>query len=169
MQIKVEDGGGAELAGAVQFFQRDDESVERAEALAVAGTGVVKPASDGGGDTVGEGGGGGGVHGSVGEPDGFVKAGDPGKFLGLGEGTGLSGFDGLDVVVRVDAEKIRAGDGLLTEQVDAFELRHAVGHELELFHRHGVFADGGGLGGMVEGLDHVWVGGIKGTGAGPSG
>jgi len=69
----------------------------------------------------------------------------------------------------VNAEEIRPGHRLGTEEAYSFHLGHAVGHELKLLHGHGVVANGGGLTGMMESFDHVWVGGIKGIGVSPSG
>jgi hypothetical protein len=34
----------------------------------------------------------------------------PGKLLGFGERTGISGFNGVNIIFRVDAEEILAGD-----------------------------------------------------------
>ena len=131
--------------------------------------GVMKPAGNGGGDSMGKRRSGGGKDGPVGQANGLVKAGHPGKFLGFGQGFGFSGFNRGDVVIGVDAKKVGAGHRFRTEQADALHLGHPVGDPLEFLHRHGVFADGGGLAGVVERLDHVRVGGTKGTGVGPSG
>ena len=169
MKIEVEHGSRAKGAGAVEFFQGDHQAVERAETFAVIGARMMKTTGDGGGDAVGKGRGGGRMDGAAGEADGFVKTRHPGKLLGLGQRAGFSGFNRADVVVGVNAEQIGAGDRFLAQQADAFEFGHAVGDELKLFHRHSVFADGGGLTGMVKGFDHVRVGGINGTGEGPSG
>jgi hypothetical protein len=154
MKVEIEDGSGLDDAATLEFFQGNDQSVESAESLPMVGTGVVETAGDGGGDSVGKSGTCGGQDGTIRVEDGRVEPGRPRKLLGFGQFLWGSGLDGADVILGVDLEKILAGNGGRGENSDAGKVGCAVSDKLELFHRHGVFPDGGGGLGMVKGFDH---------------
>ena len=66
MEIKIEDSGSADRGVLTEIFQSDHEAVEGAKAFPVVGTGVMKAAGDGGGNSVGESRAGGGQNRAVG-------------------------------------------------------------------------------------------------------
>jgi hypothetical protein len=129
----------------------------------------MESTGDGGGDAVGESGAGSGEDGSVGEKDGRIELRAPGKLLRFGERTGISSFDGVNIIPGVDTEEVLAGDRGGQKKADTGNFSSAIGDELKLFHGHGVIPNGGSGGGRVKGFDHSWEGGRRGMGVGPSG
>ena len=110
--VKIEVKNCARTNGTrrAKILESDDEPVKSAVAFPVLGGGVMESTGDGGGDAVGESGAGGGEDGSVGEKDGWIELRAPGKLLGFGERTGISGFNGVNIILGVDAEKVLASE-----------------------------------------------------------
>ena len=110
VKIEIKNCSCANGAGGAKTLKGDDEPVESAEAFPVLGGGVMESTGDGGGDAVGESGASGGEDGSVGEKDGRIELRAPGKILRFSQSAGVSGFDGVNIILGVDTEEVLAID-----------------------------------------------------------
>ena len=110
MEIKIENCACTNGASRAEILESNDKPVKSAEAFPVLGRGVMESTGDGGGDAVGESGAGGGEEGAVGEKDGWIELRAPGKLLRFGERTGISSFDGVNIILRVNTEEVLTSD-----------------------------------------------------------
>jgi len=110
VKIEIKNCACANGAGGAKIFESDDKSVKSAVAFPVLGGCVMESTGNGAGDAVGESGTGGGEEGAVGEKDGWIELRAPGKLLRFGERTGISSFDGVNIILRVNTEEILASD-----------------------------------------------------------
>ncbi len=110
VEIKIENCACTNGASRAEILESNDKPVKSAEAFPVLGRGVMESTGDGGGDAVGESGAGGGEESAVCEKDGWIELRAPGKLLGFGERTGISGFNGVNIIFGVNAEKVLASD-----------------------------------------------------------
>ena len=149
MQIEIENGGGANAARSAQSFQGDDQSVEGAEPLAMAGAGMMESAGQSSGDAVIERGYRGGQNAAVSQQHAGKKFRRPGELLRFGQCAGLAGLDGGDIFRGVDAQEVAFRDGRRRHDCEAGDFPHLFRHQGELPHGHDVIADGRGKGGMM--------------------
>jgi hypothetical protein len=119
VEIEIKNCACANGAGGAKIFESDDEPVKSAVAFPALGGCVMESAGNGAGDAVGESGAGGREDGAVGEKDGGIELRAPGKLLGFGERTGISGFNGVNIIFGVDAEKVLASDWRGWKKADA--------------------------------------------------
>jgi len=119
VEIEVKNCACANGADGAKILESDDEPVKSAVAFPVLGGGVMESTGDGAGDAVGESGAGGREDGAVGEKDGGIELRAPGKLLGFGERTRISGFNGVNIILGVDAEKVLASDWCGRKKADA--------------------------------------------------
>lgn len=110
VKIEIENCACANGPCGTEVFKCDDQAVESAEAFSVLGGGVMESAGDGGGDPVGESGAGGREDGPVSEKDRRIELRAPRKLLRFGECTGISSFDGVNIILGMDTEEVVASD-----------------------------------------------------------
>jgi hypothetical protein len=110
VKIEIKNCACANGTSGAKIFESDDKSVKSAVAFPVLGECVVESTGNGAGDAVCESGAGGGEEGAVGEKDGWIELRAPGKLLRFGERTGISSFDGVNIIFGVNTEEILASD-----------------------------------------------------------
>jgi len=110
VKIEIKNCACANGTSGAKVFESDDEPVKSAVAFPVPVECVMKSTGNGAGDAVGESGAGGGKDGSVGEKDGRIELRAPGKLLRFSERTGISSFDGVNIIFGVNTEEILASD-----------------------------------------------------------